>query len=170
MTERFTTFKRLAPNKAPGLDGFTGELFKSLQDIVKPTLLQVYNGIWSGGPYLLTGNQAIIKLLSKKRKNPLEPGSYRPILLLNLDVKILSQIVTARLANILPSLINPAQYGFVRGRTATLNIHKVMMVREHAKANPGRYLDITLDAEKAFNNVSFDLPSLVLTKLFLRSI
>lgn len=108
-----------------------------MQNTIEPTLLKVYEGIWSGGPYLPMGNQAIIKLLSNKGKDPLEPGSYRPISLLNLDVKILSKIVATRLANIIPSLIHPAQSGFVKGRTATLNIRKVMMVLDDAKWNPG---------------------------------
>lgn len=119
-----------------------------------------------GGPYLPTGNQAIIKLLSEKGKDPLEPGSYRPISLLNLDVKILSKIVATRLANIIPFLIHPTQSGFVNGRTATLNIQKVMMVLEHAKTNLGRdFAIISLDAEKAFDNVSFNWLSLVLAKM-----
>lgn len=132
------TICSLAPSKAPSPDGLTGEFYKTLQNIAEPSLLKVYNSIWSGGPYLPTGNQAIIKLLSKKGKDPQEPGSYCPISLLNLDIKILSKIIASRLATIIPSLMHPAQSGFVKGRTATLNIRKVMMVLEHAKCNPGR--------------------------------
>lgn len=86
-----TTIKNLAPSKAPGPDGFTGEFYKSLQPLLECKLHEVYQHIWSEGTYLPTGNQAIIKLLAKKGKDPQEPGSYRPISLLNLDVKILSK-------------------------------------------------------------------------------
>lgn len=128
--------RNLAPSKASGPDGFTGEFYKTLQSITEPALLAVYSSIWSGGPYLPTGNQAIIKLLSKKGKDPQEPGSYRPISLLNLDVKILSKTVASRQA-IIPSLIHPAQSGFVKGRTATINIRKVMLALE-CHHHPGR--------------------------------
>lgn len=79
LSEISTTIRNLAPSKAPGPDGFTGEFYKTLQKITEPTLLNVYRSIWSDGPYLPTGNKAIIKLLLKKGKDPLEPGSYRPI-------------------------------------------------------------------------------------------
>lgn len=86
--------------------------------------------------------------------------------LLNLDVKILSKIIATRLADIIPSLIHPAQSGFVKGRTATMNIRKVMMALEHAKCNPeGNCAIITLDVEKAFVNVSFEWLSIVMTKM-----
>lgn len=68
--------RNLAPFKAPGPDGFTGEFYKTLQTITEPTLLTIYNGIWSGGPYLPIGNQANIKLFSQKRKKKQELGSY----------------------------------------------------------------------------------------------
>lgn len=165
-SELSNTIKHLAPNKGPGPDVFTSEFFKTLQNIVTPSLLEVYNGICAGGPYLPTSKQAIIKLLANKGKDPLEPGSYRPISLLNLDVKILSNIIATRLTDILPSVIHPAQSGFVKGRTASLNICKVLMVLEHAKANPGKnFAIITLDAEKAFDNVSFEWLLLVLSSL-----
>lgn len=118
------------------------------------------------GSYIPTGHQAIIKLLLKRGKDSLEPGSYRPISLLNLVVKILSTIVATRLADIFPSIIHPAESGFVKGITASLNICKDMVVLEHAKINPQKDLAIiTLDAEKAFDNVSFEWLSLVLSTL-----
>lgn len=97
--------KHLANNKAQGPDG---ELYKSSQDILNPTLLEVFKGIWSDGPYLLMGYQTFIKLIAKNGEDPLEPGFY-----LNLDVKILSEMVATYLANILLSLIHTVQLGFV---------------------------------------------------------
>lgn len=58
--------------------GIQGNTIRPYKIITEPTLLNVYRGMWSGGPFLPTGNQAIIKLLSKKGNAPLEPGSYRP--------------------------------------------------------------------------------------------
>lgn len=62
------TICSLAPSKAPGPDGFTGEFYKTFRNIAEPSL-KVYNDIWSSGQHLPTGNQAIIKLLSKKGKD-----------------------------------------------------------------------------------------------------
>lgn len=56
MTELTTTIQHLAPNKAFGPDGFTGKCYKTLQEIIKPTLLSGYNSFWLGGSYLPMGN------------------------------------------------------------------------------------------------------------------
>lgn len=96
----------------------------------------VYNGIWAGDPYLPTGNQAFYKLFAKRGKDPLEPRSYRPIFLLNLDVKIFSKIVATRLTDILTSLIHNAQSGFIKGWTVLINIPNVLMILECARSHP----------------------------------
>lgn len=63
----------------------------------------------------------------------------------------------------MPSLIYPSQAGFTQGCSASSNIRKVITALEHAKANSdGDYAKISLDAEKAFDNVSFSWLSLVL--------
>lgn len=64
--------------------------------------------------------------------------------------------MTNRLALIMPSLIHPSQAGFTIGHSAMSNIRKVLTVLEQEKINPTSDLAIiTLDAEKAFDNVSF---------------
>lgn len=111
--------------------------------------------MWAGGPYINSGREAYIKLILKPGKDPTLASSYRPISLLNLNAKILSRVVANTLAKILPQLIHPVQAGFVRCRSATANIRKVMATLDNAMRNPQEELAIiTLDAEKAFDNVS----------------
>lgn len=116
----------------------------------------VYAAMWDGGCYPPTATQAHIRLISKKGKDPLLPGSYRPpISVINVDVKILSKIIASRLAPLLPSLLHPAHSGFVPGRSATLNMHRVLMALEYARSYTDQDVDIvSLDAEKAFDNIS----------------
>lgn len=81
LPEISSTIRNLTPSKAKYPDGFTSEFYKTLQTTTEPALHKVYNGIRSGGPYLPTGNQAIIKLLSKKGKDPktqapIDPSIY----------------------------------------------------------------------------------------------
>lgn len=66
---------------------------------------KVYNNIWAGGRYLPTGKQAYVKLLAKKGKDPADLGSYCPISLLNIDVKIFSKIIATLFADIILDLI-----------------------------------------------------------------
>ena len=47
--------------------------------------------------------QAVISLILKTDKNPLECGSFRPISLLNTDAKVLAKVLVRRLEEVLPS-------------------------------------------------------------------
>lgn len=72
----------------------------------------------------------------------------------------------SRLAHIMPSLIHPAQSGFTKGRSASSNLTKVLAALKYAKQHPLEDVAIiALDAEKAFDNVSFQWLSLVMQKL-----
>lgn len=66
-----------------------------------------------------------------------------------------------RLAKIMPTLIHPGQAGFIQGRSASSNIQKVLMVLEHARTNADNDI-ISLDTEKAFDNVDFPWFSLAI--------
>lgn len=119
-----------------------------------PTLARVYQSILQSGSYLPFAYQAHIKLIAKKGKDPSEPNSYKPILLLNLDSKILFKIIANRLAKILQTLIHPAQAGFTQGRSTSSNIRKVLTVLEHARSNINDDIaKISLDTEITFDNV-----------------
>lgn len=66
----------------------------------------------------------------------------------------------------MPSLIHHAQSCFAKGRSASSNLRKVLAALEYAKQHPLEDVAvITLDAEKAFDNVSFQWLSLVMQKL-----
>lgn len=146
----------LANGKAPGPEGYTPEFYKMSVSIAVPVLVKVYQKILSGGEYLPSRYQAHIKLIAKKGNDPTEPSSYRPISLLNLDSKILSKVKASRLAKIMPSFINPSQAGFTQGHSASSKICKVITALERAKANPNSdNAIISLNVEKAFNNINF---------------
>lgn len=122
--------------------------------------------MWQGAPYFITGREANIKVLHKKYKDPMNLTSYRPISLINVDGKILSKMLADRLANIMPTLINDTQSGYIRGRSGVSNIRKVMMALEYAKANPmADIIMVTLDAEKAFDNLDLQWLFMVLGKM-----
>ena len=59
--------------------------------------------------------EADITLIYKKGKNPEDCSGYRPIALLNQDLKLLSKILALRLEKVLPSIIKEDQTGFIKG-------------------------------------------------------
>jgi hypothetical protein len=59
-------------------------------------------------------------VLFKKGDN-LSLDNYRPISLLNVDLKILSYVLAQRLKNLLPKIINEDQTGYVKNRFIGFN-------------------------------------------------
>ena len=94
---------------------------------------------------------AIITLIYKKDRDPLQCGNYRPVSLINVDAKLLSKILASRSEVFLPKLIHPDQVGFIKKRTPSDNIHRLL----HLMWQAGNETDITvafsLDAEKNEN-------------------
>lgn len=73
--------------------------------------------------------QAVITLIEKKDKDRRWIKNWRPISLVNVDVKIGSKAIAKRLENVLPHFIHYDQNAFVKGRTifdATRTISDVL--------------------------------------------
>ncbi len=95
--------------KSPGPDGFPSEFYKKCKNKLSPLLSNVFEESFSSGTLPPTMRQAVISLIFKKNKDPLDCGSYRPISLLNVDSKILAKMLARRLENVLPSIISNDQ-------------------------------------------------------------
>ncbi|XP_030050622.1 vomeronasal type-2 receptor 26-like [Microcaecilia unicolor] len=71
-------------------------------------------------------NIAKVIVLLKLGKDGMEVGSYRPISLLNCDVKIYAKILANRLSRVVPDLIASPQVGFVKGRSVGSNVRALL--------------------------------------------
>ncbi|XP_068122426.1 arylsulfatase H-like [Hyperolius riggenbachi] len=167
-SEITSVIKTLSNSKAPGPDGLSSEFYKILQKDISPTLVNVYDEILKNSRFLPSANETYIKLIFKKNKDPTKPESYRPISLINQDLKILTKLMANRLAPYMPKLIHPNQVGFTQGRSAVSNIRKLLTILEQVKAYPSTHQKsavLLLDAHKAFDEVSWKWLDLVLTKM-----
>ncbi len=108
-------------------------------------------------------NQAFISLLLKKGKDPFDCSSYRPISLLNTDVKILAKVLAHRLENILPSIISPDQTRFTKIHQSFYNICRLFNILYSPKHVDPECL-AAMDAEKAFDRIEWNYLFLTLEK------
>lgn len=127
-----------------------------MKERLSQLLEEVYSAIWKGDAYLPTGQENCVRVIHKQDRDPTLPSSYRPISL-NVDAKILSQIIAQRLAMVMPSIIHQVQKGFIGGRSALTNIRKVLLTLKRARQCPKQDIAIILlDAEKAFDMVNLN--------------
>ena len=79
----------------------------------------------------------------------------RPILLLNVDYKILTKVIAKRIEKTLPKIINPERTGYVKGRYIGENIRLIQDVMFLTKRFNMPGIAIFLDFRKAFDTIKF---------------
>ena len=100
-------------------------------------------------------NEAIISLIPKKDKDLMDPVNYRPISLIHVDCKILSKTIALRLDLILRKIIHKDQVGFIKNRSSTDNMRRLLHLIWMNRYNPQPVSAISLDAQKAFDRVEW---------------
>uniref|UniRef100_A0A2D4PW91 Reverse transcriptase domain-containing protein n=1 Tax=Micrurus surinamensis TaxID=129470 RepID=A0A2D4PW91_MICSU len=141
-------------NKTPGPDGLPAELYKCIYECLEPVMLDVYNEVLDFAK--LPDSWRDISLIPKEDLDNKQIRNYRPISLLNVDYKIYATIMSERLKIILNELIHSDQNGFLPTRQIRNNTRIVLNVLEYYKAHPEKQVAlIFLDAQKAFNNLSW---------------
>ena len=100
--------------------------------------------------------QAVITLLEKSEKDRALLENWRPIPLVNVDTKIMSKVIAARVKKVLPSIIHYNQTGYVKDRFIGEAIRSIFDIMDFtAKENiPGLLLFI--DFQKAFDSVEWE--------------
>ena len=97
--------------------------------------------------------KGVITLLKKDSRHVRgDLDDYRPITLLNTELKILARVLANRLQLILSDLVGPEQNYAVKGRSIRDNLHLVRQILEGTKDDSKAAL-INLDQSKAFDRV-----------------
>ena len=104
-----TAISQMAKGKAPGPDGLSIEFYTHCWPIVKDEVISLLREMFSTQtihPQIKTG---YLTLIHEKGQNN-EIANYRPISLLNYDLKTLTKCLTNRIKTITPDLTQEHQY------------------------------------------------------------
>ncbi|XP_044138936.1 olfactory receptor 6N1-like [Bufo gargarizans] len=137
--------------KCPGPDGLPIPYYDTFHDILIPHLLPIFNASLQGVP--LTGDmtRATITVIPKDGKDHTLCPNFRPISLLNIDLKLLAKLLANRLAKFLPNLIHRDQVGFIKHREGKDNTARVLNILHFVKKRALPLVLLSTDAEKAFD-------------------
>jgi len=113
----------LPRGKSPGIDGFPVEFYKVYWTKINALFMAYVREVKRDG-LPSNRNVSVIKLSYKKKGEVYLLSNYRPISLINADVKIITKVLAERLKLALPSIIHPTQTA-VYGRRIDQNVHLV---------------------------------------------
>ena len=143
--------KQVGLNKSPGLDSLPYEVYLTLSHMFVPILTDIFNHWFAQGAIPGSVTKDVITLLKKGGKHVRgELDNYRPITLLNTELKILARVLANRLQIVISDLIGPEQTYDVKGRSIQDNLNLIREVLEGIEDGTEAAL-ISLDQSKAFD-------------------
>jgi hypothetical protein len=144
----------LKHNSAPGPD-FPSEFFQEFWDVIKSDLFNLFKAFHDGSLNIERLNFGIVTLIPKV-PDATDIKVFRPICLLNVCYKIITKVLTNRLARCITSVISDLQYGFIKGRyimDGVLSLHEIIHEVKRRKQNG---VIFKVDFEKAYDKVNWN--------------
>ena len=144
------------PEKAPGLDGFTGLFFRHCWDVISSDFMAAVRKLETANLQALhLLNSAYLSLLPKV-PDAVTPKDFRPISLLHSFSKIIAKVMALRLQPFMKELISPCQNAFIKGRVIHDNFVYVQGLAKAIRQKKIPAILMKLDISKAFDSVSWE--------------
>jgi hypothetical protein len=148
------TIFQMEHNKAPGSDGFPVEFYQVLWEIIKMDLMDLFHEFHKGDLPLFSLNFGIITLLPKE-KEAKQIQQFKPICLLNESFKIVTKVMTNRMALVAQKILRPYKTTFMSGRKTmdgAIILHETIHEMRRNKLDS---VILNLDFEKAYDKVNW---------------
>lgn len=157
--------------KSPGPNGFSNEYYRAFSS----TLTLYFYAPFSTKP-MLNGSvladmlQLTVVTLPKLEKTPDSPANFWTISLLNTGIKLYAKLLVSWILKVLPTLINPDQVWFIKGRQAPDGSRRLLNIISKLECTNSLAIFLSLDAEKAFDRIHLGFVFKTLSKFKFKAI
>ena len=164
MTDFYDSMKSIKNDKSPGNDGLTKAFYVTFWDDIIETFISSLKQAKERKELIISQRQAIIKLIEKKDIDKRYIKNWRPISLLNVEIKILFKALAKRLKEVLSCLISAQQTAYVQNRNIGESGRLISDIIEIANSQKMESFLVTMDIEKAFDSLDHTFLISVLKK------
>ena len=150
---------KVAPRgKRPGCDGLPYEFYHAFWRHLAEPMAAAFNDPFlspAAHPQLSESNRTglIVLIYKEGGKDRADPDSYRPITLLNTDVKLVAKVMVQRMGQALDSVVDPTQSAFVPGRWIGDNVLHHLEEIEYVQSAQVPACLVGLDFNKAYDRI-----------------
>ena len=144
-------------SKSPGNDGLTEEFYVCFFNEICSSLIDALNYSFEVGQLSTSQRQALITIIEKKDKDKRYIKNWRPISLINVNAKIASKALAARVKKVLASIIKSDQTAYVQGRYIGESIRLISDILEYTEDHGIDGILFSADFEKVFASVKLNL-------------
>lgn len=146
---------RMAPNKAPGLDGITAGVLRKAWGVIGTPLTSVMRECLRKSEFPDCWKTAEVVVIKKgEDRDPSLPKSYRPVSLLSVPSKVLERLVVDRLEEETGGALSAEQHGFRVGKST---ISAIKSCLDWVDNSEGMVVGIFLDISGAFDNLRWNI-------------